>query len=123
MTASGSRDLTPPEITVVVSNDVVDVDDALAVVHDEFVDMGYMEPQASGRRMHQAYLNPGTVFVVARIDGVTVGTLAMVADGPFGLPADRAFAEELDDLRRTGRDVLEVGSLAIRREWRRTGAG
>lgn len=119
MSAPGRRDLTPPEIAVVVSNDVVDVDDALATVHDGFVDVGYMEPQASGRRMHVAYLNPGTVFVVARIEGVTVGSLALVPDGPFGLPADRAFAEELDELRATGRDVCEVGSLTIRREWRR----
>lgn len=118
MTRPGARDLTPPEISVVVSNDVVDVDDALAAVHDEFVEVGYMAPQPSGRRMHEAYLNPGTVFIVARIEGVTVGSLSLVADGPFGLPAGRAFAEELDDLRSTGREVREVGSLVIRREWR-----
>lgn len=119
MTAPARGDITPPEISVVVSNDVVDVDDALATVHDGFVDVGYMEPQESGRRMHVAYLNPGTVFVVARIAGVTVGSLAMVADGPFGLPSDRAFAEELDQLRETGHGLCEVGSLTIHREWRR----
>lgn len=107
------------EIQVTISDAQEDVDDALAAVHDGFVEAGYMDPQPSGRRMHPSYLNPGTVFLTARIDGETVGAVAIIADGPFGLPADRAFVEELDELRATGAPVREVGSLAIRAQWRR----
>ena len=64
--------------------------------------------------MHPSYLNPGTVFLVARIDGETVGTCAMIADGPFGPPSDRAFAEENDaDARRGDGRLHECGSLAV----------
>ena len=87
------------EIDVTASDRVEDIDEALMVVHDGFVEAGYLDPTPSGRRMHPAYLNPGTVFFVARVDGETVGTCALIADGPFGLPSDRAFAEENDLLR------------------------
>lgn len=108
------------EIDIIVSDRVEDIDEALAVIHDGFVEAGYTEPKPSGRRMHPAYLNPGTMFVVARMDGRAVGTCALIADGPFGLPSDRAFAEENDALRRAGGPPLrEGGSLAVRSEARR----
>lgn len=125
MTTSAPRSLgaeqSLSEIDVVASDRVEDVDDALSVVHDGFVEAGYLAPQASGRRMHASYLNPGTVFFVARIEGRAVGTCALIADGPFGLPSDRAFAEENDALRAGSDDPLwEAGSLVIRSEHRRS---
>lgn len=109
------------EIDVVASDRVEDVDEALTVVHDGFVEAGYLEPQPSGRRMHASYLNPGTIFFVARIEGEPVGACAFIADGPFGLPSDRAFAEENDALRAQSGQVLhEAGSLVVRSEYRRS---
>lgn len=108
------------DIEVVVSDRPDDIDDALRLVHDGFVEAGYMEPTASGRRFHMSYLNPGTTFFVAHLDGEPVGTCALIADGPFGLPSDRAFVEENDAMRaeRTGR-LHECGSLAVARRNRR----
>lgn len=112
---------TTAEIDVVASDRVEDVDAALAVVHDGFVEAGYLAAQESGRRMHASYLNPGTTFFVARIEGETVGTCAYIADGPFGLPSDRAFAEENDRLRAgTDQVVREAGSLVVSSEHRRS---
>lgn len=109
------------EIDVTASDRVEDIDEALMVVHEGFVEAGYLDPTPSGRRMHAAYLNPGTIFFVARIDGETVGTCALIADGPFGLPSDRAFAEENDALRAAVEGPLyEAGSLAVRSEYRRS---
>jgi len=113
--------LSVDEIDVTASDRVEDIDEALMVVHEGFVEAGYLAPKPSGRRMHAAYLNPGTIFFVARIDGETVGTCALIADGPFGLPSDRAFAEENDALREATRGTIyEAGSLAVRSEYRRS---
>ncbi|HTI35744.1 MAG TPA: hypothetical protein VL422_18855 [Miltoncostaea sp.] len=108
------------QIDVVVSDRPDDIDDALRIVHDGFVEAGYMDPVPSGRRMHLSYLNPGTAFFVARIDEEPVGTCALIADGPFGLPSDRAFVEENDAMRAelVGR-LHECGSLAVSRRHRR----
>ena len=109
------------EIDVTASDRVEDIDEALMVVHEGFVEAGYLAPKPSGRRMHASYLNPGTAFFVARVDGETVGTCALIADGPFGLPSDRAFAEENDALRdATLGTIYEAGSLAVRSEYRRS---
>lgn len=114
------RALAPaPELTVSVSDRWEDVDEGLRVVHDGFVEVGYMEPQPSGRRMIAQYLNPGTVFVVARMGEEPVGVIALIPDGPFGLPSDRSFREEIDALRVSGEPLFEVGSMAVRTSWRR----
>jgi hypothetical protein len=108
------------EIEVVLSDRIEDVDESLAVVHDGFVEAGYALPCPSGRRMHTSYLNPGTVFAVARVDGEPVGAAVLVVDGPFGLPSDRAFAEEVDALRDfDSRPLLECGSFVVAASWRR----
>lgn len=109
------------EIDVVTSDCVEEIDEALSIIHDGFVEAGYMDPQPSGRRMHASYLNPGTIFFVARIDGSPVGACALIADGPFGLPSDRAFAEENDALRHGTEEVLrEAGSLVVAHAHRRS---
>lgn len=109
------------EIEVVVSDRVEDMDEALSVIHDGFVEAGYMAPQPSGRRMHPSYLNPGTMFLVARIEGAPVGASVFIADGPFGLPSDRAFAEENAALRaRSDLGLREAGSLVVLSAHRRS---
>jgi hypothetical protein len=119
-TEAAPRAPTTTEIEVVLSDRVEDVDEALAVVHDGFVEAGYTLPKSSGRRMHAAYLNPGTIFGLARIGDEPVGAVVLVVDGPFGLPSDRAFVEENDTLRRVSRSpVLECGSFAVSAPWRR----
>ncbi|WP_217913033.1 N-acyl amino acid synthase FeeM domain-containing protein [Miltoncostaea marina] len=107
------------EIDVVLTDRAEDVDEALEVIHDGFVEAGYMAPRRSGRRMHASYLNPGTAFVLARMDGRAVGACALIADGPFGLPSDRAFAEENDALRARAGRLFEGGSLSVRGDARR----
>ncbi|MGE3233381.1 MAG: hypothetical protein AB7O78_06610 [Thermoleophilia bacterium] len=108
------------EITVTLADSVADIDRALAVLHDGYVEAGYLTPRPSGRRMHPAYLNPGTVFMLAHMEGEVVGTCAIVADGPFGLPSDRAFQEENDALRAASAGGLcECGSLTVSRRHRR----
>ena len=42
-----------------------------------------------------------------------IGTLTLWFDAPGGLPADAAYADELDRLRRQGRRLCEPGSLAV----------
>jgi hypothetical protein len=115
-----ARERIAPAIAVTISDRVEDADIALRLIHDGFVEAGFVSPQPSGRRLHPSYLNPGTFFAVARVNGVPVGASALMPDGPFGLPSERAFAEEIDELRATpGGVLMEAGSLAVGSSWRR----
>lgn len=91
-----------------------EIDDALTIIHDRFVSAGYMAPQPSGRRLIPSYLNSGTCFAIAYQGDEALGAVALVTDGAFGLPADRAFVEEIDEIRAwTPGPVLEISSLSL----------
>jgi hypothetical protein len=106
-------------VTVVTTDRWEDVREALTVVHDGFVEAGYMAPQPSGRRMIGPYLNDDVVFSLAYVGEEIAGVIALIPDGPFGLPSDDAFRDQTDLLRSAGRPLFESGSLVVRRSCRR----
>ena len=108
------------EIDVTASDRVEDIDEALMVVHEGFVEAGYLAPTPSGRRMHASYLNPGTMFFVAGIDGETVGTCALIADGPTACPGTAPSPRRTTSCgpRPAGRSTRPVPS-AVRADHRR----
>lgn len=104
---------------VVVSDRAGVADDAMRLTHDVYVGRSFMEPVPSGRRFVAPYLNPGTRFVVVYSGDEPIATATLVPDGPFGLPADRAFVEELDQLRTESDTRCEVSGLSVASVWRR----
>lgn len=103
---------------VVVSDRAGVADDAMRLTHDAYVDRGFATPAPSGRRFIAPYLNPGTRFVVAYVGDEPIATATLVPDGPFGVPADRAFIEEIDQVRAASDTLCEVSSLAVAPSWR-----
>lgn len=104
---------------VVVSDRAAVADDAMRLTHEVYVERGFAAPIPSGRRFIAPYLNPGTRFLVVYSGDEPIATATLVADGPFGLPADRAFAEELDQVRVESDTICEVSGLSIASVWRR----
>ena len=102
----------PDRITVTVTDRISAIDEALTLVHDGFVESGFMRPQRARRRVIPQYFNPGTFFAVAYIAGRPAGALVSVPDGPFGLPSEAVYPEEFSRIRATGVPI-ETGSLAI----------
>jgi hypothetical protein len=78
---------------------------------DDLIDVNPFEihttPQAVG---------PNTAVVTACIGPLAVGTISGYADGPLGLPLDSVYRTELEQLRHSGRKLMEVGLFADRRE-------
>ncbi|HWH14571.1 MAG TPA: hypothetical protein VNT51_07480 [Miltoncostaeaceae bacterium] len=101
------------DVTVVLSDRVRDIERVIAVVHDGFVDAGFMEAQPSGRRVIPHYLTPGGAFILAEVDGEPAGSCTCLPDGPWGLPSEHAFPEAVAALRARGPRLVEVGSLAV----------
>lgn len=97
---------------IIITRDWDEVRQAMAVVHDTFCEAGYLDPRPSGLRMIPAYLNPGTTLLLGVVDGRPAAATALIPDGPFGLPSDRAFVEEIDGVR-GGPPLFEVGSLGV----------
>ena len=101
-----------------IARSTEELEAACRIVHDSYVQAGYMDPQPSGLRLtlHHA-LPKTTIFLVTR-DEQFIATSTLFPDSPLGLPMDSLYREELNRLRLSGRILGEVGSLAVHREFR-----
>ncbi len=95
------------------------VDDFAAIhrlIHDAYVEQGYIEPQGNGRLLYNAEFDqrPETVVLMVESEGVLLGTLSLTVDGPRGLPVDRDFNATCNLVRREGRPLGCVWRLVTR---------
>jgi len=87
---------------------------AYELVHQVFVEKGYIHPEMKGIRIRPFEALPEMATFVAQTEGEVVGVMSIVPDSPdFGLPSDHAFAAELDAFRLRGRRVCEISNLAV----------
>ncbi|MFN8121809.1 MAG: hypothetical protein U0237_05210 [Thermoleophilia bacterium] len=104
-------------LTVTLSDQLAEIDAAMVLVHDGFVESGFMDPEPSGRRVIPHYLTPGTFFALAHLDGVPIGAMSVIPEGPWGLPSAHTFGEEMAAAGELG-PLVEVGSLVVAAEHR-----
>ena len=98
---------------VKVADTVEEHEQAFRLLHEVYVEMGYMAPEASGIRVLPHHGLPETLVFLARDERVVLGTATLLFDGAFGLPMDELFREDLAPLRKAGRKLAEVSSLAV----------
>jgi len=95
--------------------------DAYELVHDVYVEQGYIPPSLTGLRLRAFEALPEMCTFIAEEDSQVVGVMSIVRDMPeMGMPSDKAFHPELGALRRQGRLLSEVTNLAIRSGYRKT---
>lgn len=85
---------------------------ACRLVHDQYVQKGYMERRKSGMRLSLFHALPETTTFIGKKNGLLAYTLTLFQDSALGLPMDSIYREELDMLRAQGRKIAEVGALA-----------
>jgi hypothetical protein len=90
---------------------------AFRLLHDVYVDAGYIDPSPSALRIVPHHSHPESrVFLGCRLTSngrrIPVYTISLFPDSDQGLPMDVAFKDPLDDLRRQGRNIAEVGCMA-----------
>jgi hypothetical protein len=111
--------------TIVVRRAVTleDLSAAYALVHDVFVDKGYIDPRPGRIRVRAFEALPRMATFVAERDGMLAGVMSIVPDSAdLGLPSDQGFHQELDRLRDERRRICEITNLAVRPEYRRSNA-
>lgn len=86
---------------------------AFRLVHDRYVERGYMRPDPSGLRLSLHHGLPSTKVFVATDGGRVAGTVSLIEDSRIGVPMDGLYGEELGVLRRQRRRLSEVSALAI----------
>lgn len=99
------------------------VEAAWRLVYQRYSEMGLINENPFG--IHAAAAAVGQhACVIWGPEGADVGyTMTLFRDNPMGLALDSVYARELDDLRESGRRLVEVGMLADRRQSAARGVG
>ena len=94
--------------------------DAFKLVYDEYKRSGYIkEHKARNMFFYIHHLLPDTAVLLMIDKEKVVSTLSLVVDSEeFGLPMDSIYRDELDDLRKYNRKVIEACALATSAKYR-----
>ncbi len=96
-----------------------ELEGCFAVLHDAYVDSGFMKPDPSGMRVTIYHALPTTTMLCAKYDGQVVGTVSLIRESALGVPLQAIY--DLGALRLKEGQIAEVSALAVHREFRRTG--
>lgn len=111
----------PPEVTVTRATDVDTLREAYHLVHEIFIEQGYIRPFPGNLRIRPFEALPDTATFVARTNGRIVSVQSLIPDNRrLGVPSDRAFGPELEKLRAEGRRFCEAANEAVAGEYRKT---
>jgi hypothetical protein len=92
--------------------------EAMELVLQRYKQLGYLPPDATKSHVHSYVGLPGAeIFVACDPEPTVVATATYVPDGPWRLPMEKLYAEELQALRRRGRMLAEIiGFASVARE-------
>jgi hypothetical protein len=90
-----------------------------SLLHDAYVDSGFMQRDPSGMRVTIYHALPTTTTLCAKWDGEVVGTISLIRESAFGFPLQKIF--DLSDVRQKGGNLAEVSALAVHPKFRKTG--
>lgn len=107
-----SLDFNPsPRLKVRLARSQSDLEAALKLLHDSYVNAGFMDPHSSGMRVTKYHSLPATSTIVALWDDEVVGTLSLVRRSAFGMPLENIF--DISHLTEDGSRIFETSSLAV----------
>jgi hypothetical protein len=113
-------DQTLPECLVLkIADTQEEIEACLGLLHDAYVDSGFMTPHESGMRVTIYHALPTTTTLCAKYNDRVVGTLSLIRDGSFGFPLQQIF--DLTEVRAKKGEIAEVSALAVHRSFRRQG--
>ena len=101
-----------------LANDVIE---ALRTLKQVYAGRGLGMQDARTLRITPQHLLDRSVILVAWERDRLVGTISVLCDSSAGLPLDRDYPRVLENLRRRGLKIAEVGSYAIHRDVRGSG--
>ena len=108
-----------PRLQLKIAETKEELEACFAVLHDAYVDSGFMKPDPSGMRVTIYHALPTTTTLCAKYDGQVVGTISLVRESALGVPLQRIF--DLSAVREKEGHIAEVSALAVHRKFRKTG--
>lgn len=101
-------------ITVKIASEPDEWEQAFQLVASNYQERGYDDGTGKPFRFTPYHALPDTTIFVAKREGRVVATFSLVPDNSLlGLPMESLYGAEIADLRKQGRRMAEVTSLAV----------
>lgn len=118
---SDDNDAVVDSFEFALARDTETFEQAFRLVHDRYVEAGYMQALPSRHRLSLFNALPATKVFVTRDASRVIATLTLIQDSGLGLPMDGIYRDELDALRARGRRLAEVSAFAMEPKYRAQG--
>ncbi len=108
-----------PRLVLKIAETKEELEACFKLLHDAYVDSGFMKPDPSGMRVTIYHALPTTTTLCAKYDDEVVGTLSLIRESVFGFPLQAIF--DLNHVRAKKGKIAEVSALAVHPKFRKTG--
>ncbi len=108
-----------PRLVLKIAETKEELEACFRLLHDAYVDSGFMKPDPSGMRVTIYHALPTTTTLCAKFDDEVVGTLSLIRESVFGFPLQSIF--DLSKVRARKGKIAEVSALAVHPKFRKTG--
>jgi len=113
-------DAAPPDKLVLkLAETREELEACFRLLHDAYVQAGFMKPDPSGMRVTVYHALPTTSTLLAKFGDRIVGTISLVRESTLGFPLQKIF--DISAIRRVGGNIAEVSALAVDRRFQATG--
>lgn len=100
-----------PRLKVRLARTKEELESALRLLHNSYVQAGFMDLHQSGLRVTKYHALPATSTIIALWDDEVVGTVSLVRRSAFGMPLENIF--DISHLTNDGSRIFETSSLAV----------
>lgn len=104
------------EVVVELAHSETDLKSAYGLVYYRYLQKGYQSVTPQKLRFTAHCCLPSTYTFVARVKGQVVATSSLILDGVLGLPMEKEYPQEINNLRAQNRMLMEVSCLTTRRQ-------
>lgn len=117
--AENKKEIKPSGYTIKIANTLEEREAAYRLAYNVYLDKGYVKKNPYGWLVnhHDANTNTTTLIVQDKAKKV-VGTVTMIFDGEFSIPAKSIYHHEILSLRASREKIVEISRLAIDQDHR-----
>lgn len=113
----------PANFTFSVAKNQHDIEQSFRLIHQCYVDRGIARHQHNGLLCNLFSASPYTIILLAKKDEQVIATVSLIQDSQLGLPSDKKFKKENDELRKKGVKLLEISAMAVDQQYRNKSIG
>ena len=106
----------PDKIVFKLAETCEELEACFHLLHEAYVDAGFMQPDPSGLRATVYHALPTTSTLLCRSGDRVVATVSLIRESAMGFPMQRIF--DIAAIREAGGNIAEVSALAIDRRFR-----